>query len=58
MLGTPYLTYALFKVGKIMIFLNYYNFTYTYVVFEIVGNYFFYLKVGYEKEPWALFPVA
>ena len=58
MLGTPYRTYALFKLGKIKIILNYYNFTYTYVLFEIDGNYFFYLKVGYEKEPWALFPVA
>ena len=58
MLGTPYLTYASFKVGKIIIFFNYYKITYTYVVFEIVGNYFFYLKVGYEKGPWALFPVA
>jgi len=58
MLGTPYQTYALFKVGKIIIFQNYYNFTYTYVIFEIVGNFFFYLKVGNEKEPWASFPVA
>ena len=58
MLGTPCFTYALIKLGKTIIFLNYYKITYNYVVFEIVGNYFFYLKVGNEKEPWALFPVV
>ena len=32
MLGTPYFTYALIKLGKIIIFLNYYKITYTYKV--------------------------
>ena len=58
MLGTPYFSYAFIKLGKIIIFKNYNKIAYTYVVFKIVGNYFFNLKVVNEKEPWALFTVA
>jgi hypothetical protein len=58
MLGTPYLTYALFKVGKIIVFVNYYNFTYTYVVFEIVGNFFYPHGDPRLTLGWPPFPVA